>query len=91
MDPCVKWIGTETLDGNYATMLVKELLSLHDGLLILLYVGCFLIMLTSIPNIETCFTNGVFSAHFPGGLNFFALRHGTRGGGSQSKAESSTM
>lgn len=90
MDPCVVCMGTETLNGNYAKMLVRELLSLHDGLLILLYVGCFPIMLTTIPNIETCFSNSVFSAHLHGVLNFFALRHGTRGGLFQSKPESGT-
>lgn len=85
------WMGTETLNGNYANMLVRELLGLHNGLLILLYVGYFPIMLTTIPNIETCFSNSVFSAHLPGVLNLFALRHGTRGGVFQSKPESGTM
>lgn len=84
-------MGTETLNGNYANMLVRELLSLHNGVIILLYVGRFPIMLTTVPNIETCFSNSIFSAHLPGILKLFALRHGTRGGVFQSKSEPGTM
>ncbi len=51
------------------------LLELNKGLLVLLYLGSVLTVLTADPNIETCWLGSVFAANPHSSLSCVALRH----------------
>ena len=51
------------------------LLGLHEGLLVLLYFGSVMIVLTADPDIETCSLSSGFAAHRHGGLSCVALQY----------------
>ncbi len=51
------------------------LLGLYKGLLVLLYFGSVMIMLTANPNVEACGLDSVFAAHHRSRLICVALRH----------------
>jgi len=51
------------------------LLELDKGLLVLLYLGSVMTLLTADPNIETCCLDSVFAADSRSSLSCVALRH----------------
>lgn len=51
------------------------LLGLHEELLILLYFGSLMIVLTADPNVEAYGLDSGFAAHHRSGLRCVALRH----------------
>lgn len=51
------------------------LLELDKGLLVLLYLGSVMTLLTADPNIETCCLDSVFAANPRGSWSCVALRH----------------
>ena len=51
------------------------LLGLDKGLLVLLYLGSVMAVLTADPNIETCWVDSVFAANLRSNLSCVALRH----------------
>lgn len=51
------------------------LLELHEGLLILLYFGSLMIVLTADPNVEAYGLDSGFAAYHRSGLSCVALRH----------------
>lgn len=51
------------------------MLGLHEGLLVLLYFGSVMTVLTADPNVEACGLDSGFAAHHRSGLSCTALRH----------------
>ena len=51
------------------------LLGLQKGLVVLLYFGSVMIVLTADPNVEACGLDSVVAAHHRSGLSCVALRH----------------
>ena len=74
-NPCIVWMGTKALNCNNASTLVNSDAWAYKELLVLLYFGFVMIVLTADPNVEACGLDSGFAAHYRSGLIHVALRH----------------